>query len=581
MTDGRGAPAGPDAGSATLPPPVPGPQPRPGPKAALTVGEWVRQLADAYGDHEAVVGRGVRLTYRELDRRSRLFARGLLARGVGKGTRIGLWLGNGPDWVVMFAAVARCGAVAVPLSTFFSDAELQAVVRHADLQGIVVHPDFLGSDQRERLAAALPGLSACGPPPWAVARCPHLRWVVSATPTPGGPAWAVDLRWLTGAAEAPGFDEELLARAESEVFPDEDALMIYTSGTSAMAKGVPHSHRSILDKTHYLREWMGVADGVRSYIASPFFWVGGLTMSLLPVLDGGGTQYCSDRFDAGEVLAMIADERIERAVLYPHHVAALLEHPAFEATDRSSLVEVDPRLMAPRTPPPPDPGALRIGVGMTETFGGYWWGRPGMSLDGPLRPGERRPPPLEVAQPGVEVKVVDPEGRRVPDGGIGEICLRGASVTRGLHKLARDAVFDADGWFHTGDRVEVDGDRLHFRGRLGDMIKTAGANVAPSEVVAALREVDGVGEAYVLGLPDPERGQVVVAAVVPRPGRVLDADEVRLALRGRLSTFKVPTRVVLLGEEEIPWTASHKVRLSALAELVAGRLAVEGEPSVR
>ena len=125
------------------------------------------------------MGGGGRLTYRTLDAGSALLARGLLARGVSKGTRVGLWLGNGPEWVLTWAAVARCGGVGVPLSTFFSDAELAAVVRHADLHGIFIHPRFLGDDQRDRLARALPGLAALGPPPWALPAAPFLRWVVT------------------------------------------------------------------------------------------------------------------------------------------------------------------------------------------------------------------------------------------------------------------------------------------------------------------------------------------------------------------------------------------------------------------
>jgi acyl-CoA synthetase (AMP-forming)/AMP-acid ligase II len=534
-------------------------------------------MAVAYGGAEAVVSDRGRVTYAELESRSAVLARGLLARGVSKGTRIGLWLGNSADWVVSFLAVARCGAVAVPLSTFFSDAELAAVVRHADLAGMVVHPQFLGEDQRDRLAAAIAGLAGCGAPPWAVPAAPHLRWVVALDEDrpagdPGSP-WAVGRRWLSDAAATPGFDDRLLAAAEAEVFADDDAIMIYTSGTSSMAKGVPHSHRGMLEKVHYLREWMGVADGVRSYIASPFFWVGGLTMSLFLVLDGGGTQYCTDRFDAGQVLELVATERIERAVLYPHHVNALVEHPDFATADRSSLTEADPRVLLAGVARPTDPEALRIGIGMTETFGGYWWGRarpvPG---EPPLRPGERRPPPLELSQPGVEIKVVDPDNRPVVDGEMGEICLRGMSVTRGLHKLARDTVIDADGWFHTGDRVLVDGPRLWFRGRLGDMIKTAGANVSPSEVVGELRDIDGVADAYVFGLPDPVRGQVVVSVVVPVAGRTLDAEAIRATLKDRLSTFKVPAEIVFFTEADIPWTASHKVRTAKLVELAAERL---------
>jgi acyl-CoA synthetase (AMP-forming)/AMP-acid ligase II len=213
---------------------------------------------------------------------------------------------------------------------------------------------------------------------------------------------------------------------------------------------------------------------------------------------------------------------------------------------------------------------------MTETFGGYWWGVPDPPSAVPLQPGERRPPPLDRLQPGVELKVVDPEGKPVPDGGRGEICIRGASITPGLHKADRSATFDADGWFHTGDEGEVDGVRVRFRGRLGDMIKTAGANVAPPEVVAVLATLPGVAQAFVVGLPDPVRGQVVTAAVVPEPGVELDPVAIRTELHRELATYKVPAHIVVLGEDDIPWTASHKVAKAALAALLAERVAGTG-----
>jgi acyl-CoA synthetase (AMP-forming)/AMP-acid ligase II len=544
-------------------------QPRPGPKSAGTVPVWIHELVAAYGDREAIVGDRSRLTYRELEEQSRVMARGLLARGLGKGARVGLWLANGPEWMVAFAALARCGAVAVPLSTFFSDAELAFVVRHADLCGMIVHPTFLGTDQRDRLAAALPELRDVGQPPWAIAAAPHLRWVLALEEGPG-PEWAVDTRWLgAGAAGTPAFDDALLAAVESEVFPDDDVLMIYTSGSTAMPKGVLHTHRTVMTKTHYLREWMGVRDGVRSYIASPFFWIGGLTMSLFPVLDGGGTQFCTDRFEAAALLALVAKERIERVVLYPHHIASILEHPDFETADRSSLREGDPRLL-PSGASAPVPGSLQIGLGMTETFGGYWWGRRESAIpDTEPRPDGRRPPPLEVLQPGVALRVAGPDGEPVAEGETGEVCIRGETVTRGLHKVPREAVIDEEGWFHTGDRVLVASDRLHFRGRLGEMIKTAGANVAPGEVAAALREIDGVKEAYVLGLPDATRGQIVTAVIVRGDLPLPDEAIIRATLRQRLSPFKVPAHFVTVDEEEIPWTPSHKVRFGVLADMVA------------
>jgi acyl-CoA synthetase (AMP-forming)/AMP-acid ligase II len=260
-------------------------------------------------------------------------------------------------------------------------------------------------------------------------------------------------------------------------------------------------------------------------------------------------------------------------VVYPHQIKAMLEHPDFSATDRTSLTDADPRLLASGVQVTHDPNAIRIGLGMTETFGGYWWGRPEGPSAGVRDRHERRPPPCEIVQPGVEVRVVDADGELVKDGEIGEICLRGNSVTRGLHKVPRHLAFDRDGWFHTGDQALVDGNRLHFKGRIGDMIKTAGANVAPSEVVAALRQIPGVSEAYVFGLPDPVRGQTVAAVIIAEKGSDLDAASLRQSLRSHLSTFKVPSSFVFMDAADIPWTPSHKVKLGRLADIARERLA--------
>ena len=139
----------------------------------------------------------------------------------------------------------------------------------------------------------------------------------------------------------------MLAEVEAEVRPGTEAIMIYTSGSTSDAKGVPHTHGVVMRKVHYLVGQLGIEPGTRSYIASPYFWVGGLTMSLLPVLDSGGTQYCTDRFDAGGFLRLVEAERLRKAVLYPHHIQSLLAHPDFATTDRSSLRDAHPSPIEP------------------------------------------------------------------------------------------------------------------------------------------------------------------------------------------------------------------------------------------
>ena len=172
--------------------------------------------------------------------------------------------------------------------------------------------------------------------------------------------------------------------------------------------------------------------------------------------------------------------------------------------------------------------------------------------------------------------MVDEHNQPVGDGATGEIVLRGRCVTPGYYKRPRDVGFDADGWFHTGDRGHVDGASIHFLGRMTEMIKTSGANVAPAEVIDALLALDDIREAYVLPLPDRVRGELVSAAVVLEDGSNLDAETITAELKKDLSPFKVPTAIAIFTSEEIPWTPTFKVRRRELTEMIVQRAGAAG-----
>jgi acyl-CoA synthetase (AMP-forming)/AMP-acid ligase II len=529
------------------------------PLEATTVGQLVRAAAGAYGERTAVVGSGVRLSFSELDERSRRLALRLVRRGVTKGAHVGISFGNGPDFVVALLGVTRIGAVAVPVSTFAPGRELRRLLRHADITGLLTARSVVGVDQVDRLTSAVEGLRAARTPTLALTEAPNLRWIEVAGGDSGElPAWATheDDTWLDVAA-----GDDLLDALEADVHPSDTALMIHTSGTTADPKGVPHLHDTVCFRAAYLAERMQYREGERTYTSQVLFWIGGLVMSCFTCLASGGTSIWSERFDAGDVLALIEHERVERLVIYPHQVEQLLQHPAFASTDRSSLRVADPRLVAGEPEALLTPEGHRMALGMSETFGPFSWGSAGDGVIGAI----------EDVQPGLEVRVVDEANVPVGDGGTGEIVLRGRGLTPGYYKRLRSSAFDADGWFHTGDRGRVDGGAIHFLGRMTEMIKTAGANVAPAEVVDALLALDGVREAYVLPLPDAERGELVGAAVVVDPDTAVDADAIRDALRRDLSPFKVPARIAFLRSEEIPWTPTFKVRRHELVDLIAER----------
>jgi acyl-CoA synthetase (AMP-forming)/AMP-acid ligase II len=488
------------------------------PTQARTVPELIGAMAIAYGDRRAVVKDDEVLSYRGLDERSAALARGLLRRGVGKATRVGILMGNGPEWVVWWAAVSRVGALCIPISTFLRPAELGRVIRHADLQGLIATPRFLGQDYLEHLESEFPEIDSAGGGELALRSAPYLRWVVAVALDPVRP-WAHTPAWL--AAPIDPWDE-LRAAAEREVHVEDEAIVIYTSGQSAEPKGVVHTHGSVLTKIHYLREMLEHERSSQVESTMPFFWVGGLVMALLTAMEAGATVSCVDRSSFRQVIGAT-----KQANRYEH----LRWAPA---------------------------------LGMTETFGMYSWGREWRV------PGSELAAPLDLLQPGFEVKVVDADGKRVANGERGEILVRGPSLATRLHKVERHECFDADGFYRTGDEGRVDGDRIHFTGRLGDMIKTSGANVSPAEVERELSALDGVVAAHVVGVPDARRGELVAAAVVLDASAHLDAERIRELLNARLSAYKVPRKIVFFDSiDEIPMTATMKVRKPALAELLA------------
>lgn len=481
----------------------------PHPTKARTLPELVRGMGAEYGDKPAVLHGDEVLTYRQLEDRSSLIAAAMLERGVGKGTRIGIIYSNAPRWLELWAAVTRIGAVAVPLSTFLKPPELARVVRHGDLHGVVTQPAFLAQDFTRNFENAFPALGG-STPELRLPEAPFLRWiVVDSTNTP---SWARSCRWLEDRA----VPTELLTAAEAEVHPEEPAVMIYTSGQSADPKGVVHSHASVTGKIHYLREMLGHRAESLNDAVLPFFWVGGMVMTFLTTLEIGGTVRCP-------------------------------EGPA--RPDRRDY----------------ERGALFPGLGMTETFGMYAWGTEPPHPDRPICT------PMTIFDPEIEVKMVGPDGQVVKDGQRGEMRIRGRGLTLGIHKVHREKVFDADGFYSTGDLCEVQNGTVYFLGRLGDMIKTSGANVSPAEVERELMQLQGVAAAHVVGIDEPGRGELVGAAVVPVPGVELDPYQIGRWLQARLSAYKVPRLLAVLDPEEVPLTASLKVRKQALAELIVKR----------
>ena len=528
----------------------------------LTVPALLRARAAAAPDRVLLVADEARLTYAEAERRSAALARALLAAGAGAGTRVALLYPNDPAFVVAWLAAARIGAVGAPLSTFSTSAELVGLLRSADATFLLSAPAYRSQDFVAAVTTGLPDLDLAAPPPLLSEAVPSLRRIVFDADAQASTIVA-DGGW-TMAGLLSGADDvaaEVLTAAETFVSPADPMVIVHTSGSTNEPKGVVHTHGALIRHLDNLNQLRRYDETEILFSNSPFFWIGGFAYSLLGTLVAGATLVCANAPDAQGVLDVLERERPTMVNGFAASVAHVAEDPSFSSRDLSSIRRGNLYPIMPPEVRPADPELRHAMLGMTEAGSVCL-----ASADESEQPEARRGS-FGRPVPGFEVKVVRSEdGTECPPGEVGELCFRGPFLMEGYLGRERHETFDADNWFHTGDRVSVDRDGyVYFRGRSSDLIKTAGANVSPREVEDAIFEVIG-RTAHVVGLDDETRGQVV-AALVRAPAGSVDADDLRTRLRTVLSAYKVPRRVLVVPDDEVPMLSSGKLDQRAVKEL--------------
>jgi acyl-CoA synthetase (AMP-forming)/AMP-acid ligase II len=564
------------------------------PPFAPTIPAMLHALADRYEDAEAEVKGDQRLTFRELERRSALLARGLLAQGIGKGSRIGLLMPNGPDFTVAFMAATRIGALVAMYSTLYQARELRVVLEHADIQLLMVADRYLRHDYLSRLEEAFPSLKGQTAGALALPEAPYLRSVLVWGECDRGWAAPGPASLEAAAAARPELDDAILARIEANVVPADLLCIIYTSGSTADPKGVAHSHGAMLrqtwQKSH--RYWvLSEASGDRVISTRTHFWVAGFTASLMHCLLTGACLLVPKDGAPETILALIETEGATalcgdnlwlRSLSMDPTIAAAGYRIFLLSTDCAAVakaVGAGVRYLNPERarliPEPAQPPLelLARSYGMTETLSAHT-----LVGSGEVLPPER----LNACGhpiPGVRLRIVDPTTRQpVTPGEVGEVLVAGYSLMQGLYKKERDETFTEDGMYATGDlgRIDARGD-FYFHSRMGEMLKVHGANVAPIEVETCLNALPPIERSAVLGLPAADGGSLLVAAVQMRAGEAFDEAAVREALRGQLSSYKVPRRIFAMAAEDLPLTGSGKIRKPALAPLLAARLEAESQ----
>lgn len=525
----------------------------------LTVPRLLAARARARGEHPLVICDDQVLTYADAEARSAELAKGLVGWGAGRRTHVGLLEPNGPDFVVAWLAAARIGALTLPLSTFCTGTELAALLRGGDVEILIATTRYRTRDHLQTVCQAVPGLDVDRPPPLLAPSAPALRRVAFDTPAPGGhPGWS--LRALVEAGAGTG--DDVLAALEGCVTPSDRLAVIHTSGSTGEAKGVIHQHGPLIRHLANLNELRRYGEDEILFCNSPFFWVGGLAYGLLGTLVAGATLVCSNAPDPGGVLDLLERTRPTMCNGFAQAVAHLAEDPSFAGRDLRSIRRGNLYPIMDDEVRPADPELRHNMLGMTETGSVCL-----ASGDESDQPAHRRGS-FGRPVPGFDAQVVDPDtGAPCGPGRVGELRFRGPFLMEGYYGRERHRTFEPDGWYRTGDLCFVDDDGFfYFEGRRGDLIKTAGANVSPREVEAAILEETGL-VAHVTGIDDPARGQVVAAAVRVPAGRAApDPEELTRRLRARLSAYKVPRRLLLIPEDEVPMMSSGKLDARALEE---------------
>ncbi|MFC5813769.1 FadD3 family acyl-CoA ligase [Nonomuraea harbinensis] len=504
-----------------------------------TVPRMLMAGVERFGDRPAVIDGETELTYRELLAAALEVTRGAIALGVRPGDRVGIWAPNTHRWIVASLGLHCAGATVVPLNTRYRGREAREILGRVRAKAVFLDNGFLGYDY----AAALRERDEDEPALGELAVVDMLD----------GGSWGDFL--AGGAAVSP----ETARETALAVDPADLSEVIFTSGTTGRAKGVTIPHGTCLDLyAAYGRIW-GLRPGDRYLVSLPFFHTGGNKAGIITSLMNGLTIVPLPVFDPVEVMRIIESARISVMNGPPTIYYSLLESPGRESFDLGSLrvaatgAAVVPVALVERARSELPFEHFITAYGMSECFGTATMCRAGDSADVIARTNGR-------ALPGVELRVVDAEGRDLPPGEPGEVLIRGANVTPGYWEdpAATAEAIDAAGWLHSGDVGTLDADgNLKITDRIKDLFFVGGFNVSPAEVEQALARHPAVSEVAVVGVPDARLGEVARAYVVRRRDAEATGEEIISWARERLANFKVPRTVEFV--EELPRNASGKV----------------------
>ena len=484
-------------------------------------------------------------------------------------------MSNRAQWVVAAFAVGLVGGVLIPVNTFATPEELDYILRHSDASLLLMQQELGSHEFLTDLVARHPAIGQGKPGRILCSALPQLRRVVCLELEEA--RGAVE-PWSVLAEQGDRVRASLLEAVAAEVHPTDDALLIYTSGTTAHPKGVFHRQKSPVIQSWRFAEHMGLVPDDRVLTAQPMFWTAGIVMSLGASLAAGAMLILEPVFSAPRFLELIETEAVTTLHAWPHQEKSMAEEAKIAPRDLASLRKIEfSSPLASLAGLEADEWGTYGSYGMSETF------TLASSLPATTEASQRKATSGR-ALPGMELRIVDPEtGVPLADFSTpGEIVVRGATLMSGYYKMDRELYFDTDGFFHTQDGGFIDEEGfLHWTGRLSNLIKTGGANVSPLEIENLACGFPEIRIAAALGIPHPTLGEAIVLCVVPTEGAGIDEAQVLSRLRERLSAYKMPRKVLFPSAKTVQYTANQKLQVEPLkawveAELRQGEVEIAG-----
>ena len=530
-----------------------------------TLGGWLEYWAETTPDKEYIVysDRDLRFTWSAFNQRVDNLAKGLLAIGVKKGSNVGIWATNVPDWLTFLYATAKIGAVLVTVNTNYKQSELEYLCKDSDMHTLCITDGTWECDYIDMTYKMLPELRQCERGYLMSERFPCMKNVVYIGMEKHRGMYNTAELLLLGQ----NIDDELLLTTKRQVNCHDVVNMQYTSGTTGFPKGVMLTHYNISNDGFITGENMGFTQNDKLCVCVPLFHCFGVVLATMNCLTHGCTQVMVEKFDPLVVLASVHRERCTALYGVPTMFIAELNHPMFSMFDMSSLRT---GIMAGSLCPVELMKQVSEKMFMTITsVYGLTESSPGMTQTCLTDTFEQRCTTVGRDFPFVEVKVLDPEtGEECPVGVQGEMCCRGFNVMKGYYKnpKATAEVIDENGFLHSGD-LGVKDEQGYYRitGRIKDMIIRGGENVYPREIEEFLYNMPGIKDVQVAGVPSKKYGEQVGAFIILNEGATMTPEDVQDFCRGKIARYKTPKYVFFV--DEFPLTGSGKIQKFKLKDL--------------